>query len=486
MKTVQIFGLAVAAIALAAVGVAGGYWLHPEAGLMQPASTAPAAVSQASPPERKPIYYQDPDGKLDYTTAPKKTADGRDYKPVYADGGATDSAANLAAPKPAGKGKILYYRNPMGLPDTSPMPKKDLMGMDYIPVYEGEDESGVVTVSPARVQMLGVRTAPVETRAMLGRSVRATGSVQAAEDRLDVVNTKFDGFVEKLFVSTTGAVVRAGQPLAQVWVQTPDVTTRMGPDIVTREVDYIVALQQHDDAAMARALDNLRNYGIPDSAIAEIRRTGRATRSITVSAPFSGTVIEKPAIEGMRFNTGDPLFKIADLSKVWVMADVAEQDLGAIWAGQPALVTFVAFPGRSFTGRVDFIYPALTANTRTGRVRIVLPNRDGLLRESMYAAVAIDAAAAGSGQVLVVPDSAVIDSGTGQAVLVAKGQGRFKPRPVHVGVRGDGVVQILGGLQSGEQVVVGANFLIDAESNLRAALQTFTADKTKSAAGDTP
>jgi Cu(I)/Ag(I) efflux system membrane fusion protein len=119
-------------------------------------------------------------------------------------------------------------------------------------------------------------------------------------------------------------------------------------------------------------------------------------------------------------------------------------------------------------------------------VRIVLSNKDGLLRESMYAAVAIDAATAGSGQVLVVPDSAVIDSGAGQAVLVAKGQGRFEPRPVHIGARGDGVVQILGGLRSGEQVVVGANFLIDAESNLRAALQTFTADKTKSAAGDTP
>lgn len=484
MKTVQSFGLAVAATALTAVGVAAGYWLHPEAGPLQPGSIVLAAAAQQSPPDRKPIYYQDPDGKPDYATAPKKTADGRDYKPVYADGGATNSATNIAAPKPAGKGKILYYRNPMGLPDTSPMPKKDSMGMDYIPVYQGEDESGVVTISPARVQMLGVRTAPVETRTMLGRSIRATGSVQIAEDRLGIVNTKFDGFVEKLFVSTTGSVVRAGQPLARVWIQTPDVVTQMGPDVVTRQVDYIVALQEHDAAAMARALQNLRNYGIPDAAIAEIRSTGRAVRSITITAPFSGTVVEKPAIEGMRFNTGDPLFKVADLSSVWVMADVAEQDLGAIRAGQPALVTFVAFPGHSFTGRVDFIYPALTANTRTGRVRIVLPNRDGLLRESMYAAVTIDAAA-GSGQVLVVPDSAVIDSGAGQAVLVAKGQGRFEPRPVHIGVRGDRVVQILGGLQSGEQVVVGANFLIDAESNLRAALQTFNADKTKSAAGDT-
>ena len=482
MKMGQILALAVAATALMAGGVGIGYWLHSDAGHAQiPSSDVAAAATQQAPPDRKPLYYQDPDGKPDYSPTPKKAADGRDYKPVYADGGTADSGVNAVTPKPPGKGKILYYRNPMGLPDTSPVPKKDSMGMDYIPVYEGEDESGVVTVSPARVQMLGVRTAPVETRAMLARSIRATGSVQAAEDRLSIVNTKFDGFVEKLFVSTTGSLVRAGQPLARVWIQTPDVLTQMGPDVITRQVDYIVALQEHDAAAIARALQNLHNYGIPDAAIAEIRSTGRATRSITITAPFGGTVIEKPAIEGMRFNTGDPLFKIADLSNVWVIADVAEQDLGAIRVGQPAHLALVAFPGRSFTGMVNFIYPALTANTRTGRVRIVLSNKDGLLRESMYATVAIDTAASDRGQSLVVPDSAIIDSGAAQVVLVARGQGRFEPRPVHIGVRGDGVAQILDGLKPGEQVVVSANFLIDAESNLRAALQTFTAKGTAGA-----
>ncbi len=477
---VQAIALTLAAIGLLAAGAGAGYWLRPSAPKVAapPAMATSAAV--APPADRTPIYYQDPDGKADYFQTPKKTADGRDYKAVYAD------ASTAAEPKPAGKGKIIYYRNPMGLPDTSLVPKKDSMGMDYIPVHDGEDESGVVTVSPARMQMLGVRTVAVQTTERVSHTVQAAGTVQPAENSIAVVNTKFDGFVEKLFVATTGQAVRAGQPLAQVWVQTPDVTTRMGPDIVTREVDYIVAMQQHDDAAMARALQNLRNYGIPDSAIAEIRRTGQATRSITVSAPFSGTITDKPAIEGMRFNTGDPLFKIADLSQVWVMADVPEQDLGVIRKGQSAHVTFVAFPGRSFTGTVDFIYPALTANTRTGQVRIILSNKEGLLRASMYAAVSIDAAAADSGSVLLVPDSAIIDSGTAQVVLVAKGQGRFEPRPVHIGARGNGTTQILGGLKPGEQVVVGANFLIDAESNLRAALQTFTSDKDKSAAGGTP
>jgi len=476
VQTVRTFALAFGGIALVIIGAGAGYWFRPSSPGMQPTAMSLPVAPQTPPAARTSIYYQDPDGKPDYSLTPEKTADGRDFKPVYANAEPTAPPASTA---PLVKGKILYYRNPMGLPDTSPVPKNDSMGMDYIPVHEGEDESGVVTVSPARLQMLGVRTIPVETRTALARNIRATGSVQPAENSLAIVNTKFDGFVEKLFVSTTGAQVRAGQPLAQVWIQTPDVTTRMGPDIVTREVDYIVALQQHDEAAMARALQNLRNYGIPDSAIAEIRRTGSATRSITITAPFSGTIVEKPAIEGMRFNTGDPLFKIADLSKVWVMADVAEQDLGMIRPGQPARMTFVAYPGRSFDGTVDFIYPALMANTRTGRVRIVLANKEGVLRESMYATVTIDSATASSTSVLFVPDSAVIDSGGAQIVLVTKGQGQFEPRPVRIGARGNGVVQILSGLKPGEQVVAGANFLIDAESNLRAALRTFAADKSK-------
>lgn len=482
MKTIriQILLLALSAVALVAIGVAAGYWLRPPSGQAQQPS--PARVTTATEPlsERKPLYYQDPDGKPDYSPKPKKTADGRDYKPVYGD---AEPAASVAT-KPAGQGKILYYRNPMGLPDTSPVPKKDNMGMDYIPVYEGDDESGVVTVSPARLQMLGVRTAPVQLSSTLTRNVRATGTVQAAENRLAVVATKFDGFVEKLFVSTTGAQVRAGQPLARVWIQTPDVVTQMGPDVITRQIDYIVALQEHNEAATAIAVQNLRNYGIPESAISEIRRTGRSTRSITISAPISGTIIEKPAIAGMRFTTGDPLFKIADLSTVWVVVDVAEQDIGALRAGQTAQVSFVAYPSRTFSGKVDFIYPTLMANTRTGRVRIVLSNKEGLLRESMYASVAIATSPVNDTQVLTVPDSAIIDSGVRQIVLVVKGAGRFEPRAVEIGARGDGNAQIVRGLKPGEQVVVGANFLIDAESNLRAALQAFTQDKSK--LGDKP
>jgi Cu(I)/Ag(I) efflux system membrane fusion protein len=363
----------------------------------------------------------------------------------------------------------------MGLPDTSPEPKKDSMGMDYIPVHEGEEESGAVTVSPSRLQTLGVRTVAATMQSAPVHTIRATGSVQPAENSLAIVSTKFDVVVQKLFVARTGEDVRAGQPLARVWIDTPDTMMQRGPDVISRQINYVMALQEKNPAQIAQMESILRQYGIPDSAIAEIRNTGRATREITITAPRSGHIMEKQAIEGMRINTGDPLFKIANLSSVWVLADIPEQDLGSLRAGQTAQVSFVAFPGKSFAGKVDFIYPMLNAATRTAKIRNVLPNPEGLLREDMYAAVSI--AAPGPEPALTVPDSAIIDSGTRQVVLLARGGGHFEPRAVHVGARGNGSAQILDGLKAGEEVVVSANFLIDAESNLRAALATFNGGK---------
>ena len=195
-------------------------------------------------------------------------------------------------------------------------------------------------------------------------------------------------------------------------------------------------------------------------------------------APADGVVTEKLVVEGTRVGPDQPLYQTASLSPVWLIAEVQEQDLGAIRPGEPVRASFVAFPGRTFEGTVEFVYPSLTAETRTGRVRIVVPNKDESLRAGMYASVEIDAAVGrASGPVLAVPSSAVLDSGTRQAVLVEKGEGRFEPRQVRIGARGDGVYQVLEGLEAGERVVVGANFLIDAESNLRAALQAFTAPK---------
>jgi Cu(I)/Ag(I) efflux system membrane fusion protein len=468
--------LLLAGAAMALIAAAGGGYLLGRNHEGDQIATAPAMHETSAP---KPLYYQDPDGKPSYSPTPKKTADGRDFKPVYAEG--SSPSAKQANPQPVKRGRILYYRNPMGLPDISRVPKKDPMGMDYIPVHEGEENTGVVQVSPARLQMLGVTTAPVVERTALARSVRATGIIQADETKLASVTTKFDGVVEKLFVSTTGAEVRAGQPLARVWIQTPETMMQIGPDVITRQIDYVIALQDKNPTAIAQSAHVLREYGMPESAIAEIRRTGRATRSIIISAPRDGIVLEKPAVEGFHFNTGDALFKIADLSTVWLLADVQEQDLGAIRVGQPARISFVAFPGRTFTGKVDFIYPTVMANTRTGRVRIVMPNPEGVLRESMYATVMIDTPVTG-GRGLAVPDSAIIDSGTRQVVLMVKGPGQFEPRAIKVGARAGGYTQVLSGLKPGEQVVTSANFLIDAESNLKAALQAFASGDSKDGA----
>jgi Cu(I)/Ag(I) efflux system membrane fusion protein len=427
-----------------------------------------------------PLYYQNPDGKPFYAAGPQKTPDGRDYVPVFEDRSAVIDARTDITPNsaPGGNRRILYYRNPMGLPDTSPVPKKDSMGMDYLPVYADADATsdppGTVRISPGRIQTLGVRTEEAVMRPSLSRAVRATGNVQFDERHLATVTTKAAGWIERLAVAATGDPVRRGQVLAEIYA----------PDLVAAEEEYLVAARMggamaggmaHNDqgALTAASLQRLRALDIPEEEIARLRKTGKAQRRIAVRAPADGVVIEKPAQEGMRIEAGQPLYKTADLADVWLIAEVQEQDLGLIQPGQKAEARFIAFPGRSFAGTVEFIYPTLSPETRTARVRIVIPNPDQMLRAAMYASVGITSTAA-VGPVLAVPASAVIDSGARQIVLIDRGQGRFEPRPVRLGPQAGDWIEVVEGVKAGEKVVTGANFLIDAESNLRAALQGFT------------
>jgi Cu(I)/Ag(I) efflux system membrane fusion protein len=441
----------------------------------------------AAAAERTPLYYQDPSGKPDYSPTPKKDAEGRDYVPVYDEPGAAPASPPPPPAPPAAPGgarKILYYRNPMGLPDTSPVPKKDSMGMDYIPVYANEGGGtvpGTVKISPERIQMLGVRTEAASLRPM-AHTVRAVGTVAADERRIGVVNPKFEGWIEQLHVNTTGQTVRRGEPLLEVY----------SPDLVLAQREYLVARSAAADMAradpMARdnanaiaaaALSRLRNWDISADQLARLQRSGAAKRTLTLNAPIGGIVMEKPALEGLHFGAGDMLYRIVDLSTVWLLADVFEQDLAQIRPGQSATMTVQAYPGRVFEGRVAFVYPTLNAQTRTAKVRIEVPNPDLLLKTDMYATVEI-AAPVENTTVLAVPDSAVLDTGTRQTVLVDRGEGRFEPRAVKLGARADSYIAVLKGLREGEKVVTGANFLIDAESNLRAALQAFTAPEGKS------
>lgn len=439
--------------------------------LLAPAFALAAVVSlaRADDQARRPLFYQDPDGKPFYASGPKKTSDGRDYKPVFDDDApqpATPVAAATPVPaKPPGDHRILYYRNPMGLPDTSPKPKNDSMGMAYIPVYADEgsqdDPPGTVRITPGRLQTLGVRTEAAEMRLPAGRSIQAVGTLQFDERRLATVTTRVPGWIEHLAVAATGDTVKRGQVLAEIYA----------PDMVASEEEYLIAARMGGPIGAA-SLQRLRALNIPDEEIARLRRSGRSAQRIPVIAQEDGVVIDKPVQEGTRVDAGEALYRTADLSSLWLIAQVQEQDLGAIVPGQKARASFAAFPGRSFEGKVDFVYPSLSADTRTARARIVLPNPDDILRAAMFANVQIEAAPAGA-PVLTVPESAVLDSGTRQVVLVAAGEGRFQPRNVKLGVRGDGWVQVTDGIKPDDRVVVGANFLIDAESNLRAALQGF-------------
>jgi RND family efflux transporter MFP subunit len=388
----------------------------------------------------------------------------------------SSATAEAGAAAPPAERKVLYYRNPMGLPDTSPVPKKDPMGMDYIPVYAGEAEStgaantAQVRISTEKVQKLGVRIEAAALRP-LGRVVRASGRVEPDERRVYAISPKFEGYVERLHVNATGQPVARGQALFEVY----------SPELVSAQREYAIAMQgvrslaaSGGDASSSMrqladsSLLRLRNWDIPAAQVEELARTGQVHRTLTFRAPVSGVVTEKKAVQGMRFMPGDALYQVTDLGAVWVIADVFEQDIGAVRMGSRAAVRLGAYPEKTFSGTITYIYPTLKAETRTVPVRIELANPGQLLKPAMFAQVELPAG--DSRPVLAVPDSAVLDSGTRRIVLVQAGEGRFEPREVKTGARGDNYVQVLEGVREGEQVVVSANFLIDAESNLKAAV----------------
>ncbi|MBI4356508.1 MAG: efflux RND transporter periplasmic adaptor subunit [Gammaproteobacteria bacterium] len=369
--------------------------------------------------------------------------------------------------------KILYYRNSMGLPDTSPVPKKDLMGMDYVAVYEGEDtqpNGHSIKISIEKVQKLGVKTEQVAMR-VLDKTVRTFGRVEANERKLYTIAPKFEGWIEKLHVNTTGELVAKGQALFDVY----------SPELVSAQREYhiatqgVVSLKDADDRtqqsmqALAEAsLLRLKNWDISDEEVKRLTQSETPQRTLTFRAPVSGIVLEKKAVQGMRFMPGEMLYQIADLATVWVIADVFEQDIALVKTGAKAKVKVTAYPNTLLEGEITYVYPTLNSATRTVPVRLEISNPKGLLKPAMFAEVEIPVA--DKKKVLTVPTSAVLDSGTRQIVLVQVAEGRFGVRTVTLGMRSDSTVEIRDGVAEGERVVVSANFLIDAESNLKAAL----------------
>jgi Cu(I)/Ag(I) efflux system membrane fusion protein len=421
------------------------------------------ADAQASGPV---IYYQDPDGRLRYSLTPANTADGRAFRPVMAseDISFGEQEAEAAATPAAPEGrKIKFYRNPMGLPDTSPVPKRDSMGMPYIPVYEGDDtEDGSVKLSPGKLQRTGVKSEPAAPH-VINTIIRAPGTIQLDERRSAVISMRSETWVQKVEDVTTGTQVHKGQPLMRGYSQA----------IAAAAAEYIAAGPLSDTNSLARgSKQRLLNLDVPETAIASIEKNRVSSLSIVWPAPRDGIVIERNVVEGMRAQPGDVLFRLADLSLVWSMVDVAERDLSALAIGQPVTVRARSYPGRTFSGKVSVIYPMINRETRTARVRIELSNPDLALLPDMYVDAEINT---GSGKsVLAVPNSAVIDTGSRQVVFIDRGEGRLEPRDVKLGTHGNGYVEVRDGIQNGEPVVVSANFLIDAESNLRAALKGYS------------
>ncbi len=465
MNRAILTSVAVAAV----IAAAGGGFLGVRGHLHSTGTSNVALISAASAQTSdEPIYYQDPDGRPLYSATPMKTPDGRDYRavPASADISFEEEPAATPATAAATDRKIKFYRNPMGLPDTSPIPKKDSMGMDYIPVYEGEDaDDGSVKLSPGKIQRTGVKSELAALR-VIRTMIRAPGTIQLDERRVSVISMRSESWVQKVTNVTTGTRVAKGQPLMEIY----------SPLISSAAAEYIATINSKttgSSVAYGRgSRQRLLNLDVPDAVIAAMEKNGNVPIAIEWSAPRDGVVLERNAIEGMRAQPGDVLFRVADTSLVWALIDVAERDLGAVSVGQPVVVRARGYPGREFAGKISVIYPQVNKETRTARVRIELSNPDFVLLPDMYVDAEIDTGRAQP--VLAVPESSILDTGSRQAVFVDKGQGRFEPRDVKLGHRGGGYVEVREGVVEGEPVVVAANFLIDAESNLKAALKGFS------------
>ncbi len=381
-----------------------------------------------------------------------------------------------ADPAPSGgKGKIVFYRSPMNPSMTSPTPMKDEMGMDYVPVYEGElkgegpavEDHAAVDIDHERQQLIGLKTVKV-AEGLVGGEIRTTARLAIDETRVRKVNVKVEGFVDRLYVDFVGMPVAKGQPLFSLY----------SPDFVSAQTEYLLAvktrkalsegsLQQSGDDLLASAKRRLALWDVPEEAMANLEKTGKAQRDIVLRSPVSGVVTAKNVVQGSRITPADIPFEITDLSHIWALADVYETELGRVKVGLSATLTLPAFPGRTFTGRVVFVDPILDPKTRTAKVRLDLPNPKGDLKPDMFGEALVHGP---SHKGILVPLDAVIDTGTQKVAFVALGDGRFEPREITTGIRVGEQVEVLSGLQPGEEIVTRANFLVDSESRLKAAL----------------
>jgi len=375
----------------------------------------------------------------------------------------------------SGKGRILYYRDAMNPSHTSDNPGKAPDGMDLVPVYENESGSGAVKIDPAMIQSIGVATEKAAVRT-LTRDVRTTATIMPDERRIATITTKTMGYIEKLYVNYTGQPVKQGQPLYDLY----------SPDLVSAQAEYLQAYKsiafRDSGELLQSARQRLLNWDVTVAQIAALETRGTPEKSITVTSPASGLVTEKMVTEGQKIEPGMVLYKVVDNSRVWVEAAVYQQDVPVVKMGQRGTVELDYLPGQTFNATITYIAPELNMESRTLMVRLELVNTSSLtIKPGMNATVTLHAAMGTSA--VTVPDQAVIRSGLRTLVVVAVGGGYFEPRQVKIGQTAQGYTEVLSGVHEGDEIVTSSQFLIDSESNLKAAVLKLTHGATSSDTG---
>ncbi|MDW7710618.1 MAG: efflux RND transporter periplasmic adaptor subunit [Deferrisomatales bacterium] len=366
-----------------------------------------------------------------------------------------------------GERRILYWRAPMDPMEIYDRPGKSKMGMDLVPVYEDELVGGVeVRIDPVTQQNMGVRTARAEMGPLV-RNIRAYGRVTYDETRTAEVSPKFSGWIEELHADFTGQLVRKDEPLFEIY----------SPELVAAQEEYLTAHRnlsriegQGGRNLLESARRRLSHFDVPEDEIRTLERTGEVRKTLKIRSPFTGVVTHKNAVQGVFIRTGTTVYKIADLSRVWVDTHIYEYEMPWVEVGQEAHMTLPYLPGKAFQGKVSYVNPYLQRQTRDVVVRLEFDNPDRILKPDMYAEVNIKSLQPAEG--LRIPSEAVIRSGTRDVVFVTRGDGKFTPREVKLGLQVDGgKVQVLSGVVAGEHVVTSGQFLLDSESRLKEALQ---------------
>lgn len=371
--------------------------------------------------------------------------------------------------------EALFYRNPMNPAITSPVPAKDEMGMDYIPVYADDEKNdkeptGTVTIDPVVEQNIGVRTT-IARKEVLHKEIRTVGRVTYDEELLYRIHPKVEGWIEELYVKKTGEKIREDEILLSIY----------SPQLVASQQEYLIAMKNYEvlrdspiedirkgaEELVASARRRLEYLDVPTHQMQELTENHVVKKSLHIHSPYAGIVLEINIREGDNVTPKTRMYTVADLSRVWAYVDVYEFELPWIEENDSAEMTLAAIPERTFSGKVDYIYPYMEKETRTVRVRLEFDNEEGLLKPDMFANVTIKAGK--DIEAVVVPAEAIVRSGEREIVFIRRAEGKFEPREVEVGVTAAGMTQLLSGVEEGEKVVTSSQFLIDSESKLREA-----------------